>query len=52
MTRHHTTNGVMVIAKSAPDLMQRLSRLPTSPHVALLLHRKPKPSPWPHKHYL
>jgi hypothetical protein len=42
----------MVLAKSAPDLMQRLTRLPTSPHVALLLRGKPKPSPWSHKHHL
>src|ERR1700747_622232 len=52
MTRHYTTNGVMVLAKGAPDLMQRLPRLPTSPHVALLLRGKPKPSPWSHKHHL
>src|SRR5215469_13690302 len=52
MARHYTTNGVMVLAKSASDLMQRLPRLPTSPHVALLLRGKPKPSPWSHKHHL
>jgi len=52
MSRHYTTNGVMVLAKSAPDLMQRLPRLPTSPHVNLLLRGKPVPSPWSHKHHL
>src|SRR5690348_13223462 len=42
----------MFFAKSAPDLMQRLPRLPTTPHVELLLCRKPKPSPWFHQHHL
>ena len=28
--------------------MQRLSRLPTAPQVALLHRRKPKPLSWPH----
>ena len=37
VTRHQTTNGGMFLAKSAPDLKQRLPRLPTTPHVALLL---------------
>jgi len=36
----------------APALMQRLSRLPTTPHVALLHRRKPKPFPLDHKHHL
>src|SRR4030081_838078 len=45
VTRHQTTNGGMFFAKSAPDLMQRLSCLPTTPHVEFLLRRKPKPSP-------
>ena len=52
VTRHQTTNGGMFFAKSAPDLMQRLPCLPTTPHVEFLLSRKPKPSPWPHKHHL
>src|SRR6266849_8897669 len=42
-TQHHTTNGRMLLAKGAPDLVQRLSRLPTAPHVALLCGRKSKP---------
>jgi hypothetical protein len=29
--------------KSAPDLMQRLLRFPTTPHVEFLFRRKPKP---------
>src|SRR5882672_7014702 len=32
----------MTLAERAPNLMQRLSRLPTPPHVALLHRRKPK----------
>src|SRR6266566_507891 len=52
MTRHQTTNGGMLLAEGAPDLMQRVSRLPTAPHVALLRRRKPKPFPLGHKHHL
>jgi hypothetical protein len=32
--------------------MQRLTRLPTTPHIDLLLRGKPKPFPWLHKHHL
>src|SRR5215469_225722 len=46
---HGTT---MVLAKSAPDLMQRLPCFPTTPHIDLLLRGKPKPSPYSHKHLL
>src|SRR5260370_6178399 len=52
VTRHQTTNGRMLLAKGAPDLVQRLSRLPTAPHVALLRGRKSKPFPLGHKHHL
>jgi hypothetical protein len=52
VTRNQTTNGRMFFAKSAPDLMQRLPCLPTTPHVEFLLRRKPKPSPLSHKHHL
>ena len=52
VTRHQTTNGGMLFAKSAPNLMQRLPGLPTTPHVEFLLRRKPKPSPLFHKHHL
>ena len=52
VTRHQTTNGGMLFAKSAPDLMQRLPCLPTTPHVEFLLRRKPKLSPLFHKHHL
>src|SRR6266849_7598957 len=52
VTRHQTANGRMLLAEGAPDLMQRLSPLPTAPHVALLHRRKPKPSPLGHKHHL
>src|SRR5438876_11755566 len=51
MTRHQTTNGRMLLAEGAPDLMQRVSRLPTAPHGALLRRRKPKPFPLGHKHH-
>ena len=52
VTRHQTANGRMLLAEGAPDLMKRLSRLPTTPHVALLRCRKPKPPPLDHKHHL
>jgi hypothetical protein len=39
----------MFFAKNAPDLMQRLPGLPTTPHLEFLLRRKPKPSPLFHK---
>jgi hypothetical protein len=39
----------MRLAERAPDLMQRLSRLPTAPQVALLHRRKPKPFTLGHK---
>jgi hypothetical protein len=32
--------------------MQRLSCLPTTPHVKFLLRGKSKPFPWLHKHHL
>src|SRR5712664_1919190 len=38
----------MWLVKGAPNLMQRLSRLPSAPHLTLLDCRKPKPFPWPH----
>ncbi len=38
----------MWLVKGAPNLMQRLSRLPATPNVTLLDRRKPKPFPWPH----
>src|SRR5262249_48879150 len=52
VTRHQTTNRRMFFAKGTTDLMQRLPRLPTTPHVDLLLNGKPKPFPWLHKHHL
>jgi len=52
VTQHETTNGGMFFAKGAPDLMQRLSCLLTTPHVKFLLRGKPKPFPWFHKHHL
>jgi len=48
--RSQTTR--LLAAPSAPDLMQRLPRLPTTPHVALLRRGKPKPFPLFHKHHL
>src|SRR5882724_6255083 len=38
----------MWLAIGAPDLMQRLSRLPPVPNVTLLDRRKPKSLSWPH----
>jgi len=52
LPRHQTTNGGMFFAKGTTDLMQRLTRLPTAPHIDLLFRGKPKPFPWLHKHHL
>src|SRR4029077_15159786 len=38
----------MWLVKGAPNLMQRLSRLPAAPNVTLLNRRKPKSLSWPH----
>src|SRR5450755_3927051 len=38
----------MWLVKGAPNLMQRLSRLPPAPNVTLLDRRKPKSLSWPH----
>src|SRR6266481_7910302 len=38
----------MTLIERTPNLMQRLSRLPTTPQLALLHRRKPKPFTWPH----
>ena len=38
----------MWLVKGAPNLMQRLSRLPAPPNVTFLDRRKPKPHPWFH----
>jgi hypothetical protein len=38
----------MRLVKGAPNLMQRLSRLPPAPNVTLLYRRKPKSLSWPH----
>src|ERR1700722_7399570 len=46
--QQQTANGSMRLVKGAPNLMQRLSRLPAAPDVALLDRRKPKPFSWPH----
>jgi hypothetical protein len=45
MARHQTTNGVMALAKSAANLMQRLPFLPTTPHLALLFPESPNRFP-------
>jgi hypothetical protein len=42
----------MILAEGAPDLMQRRSRSPTTPHVALLRRRKLKPFLLDHKNPL
>src|SRR5712692_9166055 len=38
----------MWLVKGAPNLMQRLPRLPPVPNVTLLDRRKPKSLSWPH----
>src|SRR5882724_6003415 len=38
----------MWLVKGAPNLMQRLTRLPPAPNVTLLDRRKPKSLSWPH----
>src|SRR5215469_5970964 len=43
-----STNRTMRLTIRAPNLMQRLSELPTVPNVTLLDRRKTKPQPWPH----
>ena len=48
VTRHQTTNGGMFFAKGATDLMQRLARLPTTPHIDLLLRGKEILIVWRH----
>jgi len=42
----------MVLAEGPPNLMQRLSRLPTAPQVGPLIRGKLYPSPLRHKHHL
>src|SRR5271156_3696267 len=46
--QQHSANAAVWLVKSAPNLMQRLSRLPALPNVTLLDRRKPKPHPWSH----
>src|SRR5580658_2791199 len=43
-----STNGRMLLAEGAPDLMLRLSRFPSAPQLAFLHRRKPKPLTLPH----
>ena len=50
--RHQTADGRMTLAECSPDLMQRLPRPPTTPHVVLLHRRQRKPFPLGHKHHL
>src|SRR6267142_4992914 len=52
IANNSSVDGRMLLAEGAPDLMKRLSRLPTPPHVALLPGRKSKPFPLGHKHPL
>src|ERR1700686_4380462 len=46
--QQHRANAAMWLVKGAPNLMQRLSRLPPVPNVALLDRRKSKSLSWPH----
>jgi hypothetical protein len=50
--RQQKVNRHMALAKGSPNLMQRLPRLPTAPHVGLLRCGKPHPSAFRHKHHL
>jgi hypothetical protein len=52
MLRQHKLNRHMVLAEDSPNLMQRLSRLPTAPHVIPLLLRKLEPPLKSHIHHL
>jgi hypothetical protein len=42
----------MPLTEGAPNVMQRLARLPTAPHVDPLLSGKPAPFSLCHKHHL
>jgi hypothetical protein len=42
----------MALAEGTPNLMQRLSRLPTAPHVGPLLNGEPIPFSLGHEHHL
>jgi hypothetical protein len=46
------TNGRMTLPEGAPDLVQRLSRLPIAPNLALLRRRKPHLFPFGHRQHL
>jgi|SRR5271166_4346847 len=50
--RQQELNRAMVFVKSATNLMQRLSRLPTAPDVSPLRRGKPVPSTLSHRHHL
>jgi hypothetical protein len=52
MAREQKVNDHVALAKSPSNLMQRLPRLPTAPHVGPLRRGKPRPSPSCHKHHL
>jgi hypothetical protein len=45
-------NGTVAFAEGTPNLMQRLSRLPTAPHVGPLLSGEPIPFSLGHEHHL
>src|SRR5208337_570289 len=45
--QQHSANRVVTLAVDAPDFMQRLPGLPSTPNVTLINRRKPKPS-WSH----
>ena len=52
MLRQHKLNGNMVFAEGSPNLMQRLPRFPSTPHLIPLLLSKLEPPPKSHKHHL
>jgi hypothetical protein len=52
MLRQHKLNRDMVIAEDSSILMERLPRLPATPHLVPLLLRKHEPPPKCHKQRL
>src|SRR6202021_3236974 len=50
--RHQEPNRTMPLPEGAANLMQRLARLPTAPHLNPLLSGKPVPFSLCHNHHL
>jgi hypothetical protein len=52
MLRQHKLNRDVILAEGSTDLMQRLPRLPASPHLLPLLLSKLESPPKCHTHHL